>query len=237
MEAVTLDLATVSVALEETGLIVLGAFHPVPEDRVPPLAQGAPAGTLVVIGNAGPAMWRVFSASPEARDGAPDPLDRWSARVIGALAVRWRGVTLFPFGGPPYRPFVAWAKRAGPVAESPLGMLIHPDYGVWHAYRGAIALAGRLALPAPDRRPRPCDRCAERPCLAACPVGAFTGAAYDVGACVRHISASAGAECVERGCRARLACPVGPAYRSTPAQAGFHMRAFLRARREEAGET
>lgn len=237
MEAPELDLSAVSAALGEAGLIALGAFHPMPEDRVPALDHGAPAGTLVVIGNAGPAMWRMFSAAPEARDGAPDPLDRWSARVIGALAARWRGAMLFPFGGPPHRPFVAWAKRAGPVAESPLGILIHPDYGLWHAYRGAIAFAARLPLPAPDPRPRPCDTCAGRPCLAACPVGAFTGAAYDAGACVRHISAPEGADCMERGCGARLACPVGPAYRSAPAQAGFHMRAFLGARRAEAGET
>ena len=35
-------------------------------------------------------MWEVFSGSPEASDGRPDPLDRWSRRVIGNLAAdRW----------------------------------------------------------------------------------------------------------------------------------------------------
>ena len=37
--------------------------------------------------------------------------------------------------------------RAEAVAPSPLGILIHPDYGLWHAYRGALAFAERLALP------------------------------------------------------------------------------------------
>ncbi len=143
---------------------------------------------------------------------------------------------LFPFGGPPHLPFGAWAKRAEPVAESPLGMLIHPDYGLWHAYRGALAFAATLDLPPRAERPRPCDTCAGRPCLSACPVAAFSEAGYDVAACTDHISAPAGADCMEAACRARRACPVGPEYAYEPAQARFHMKHFLEARRREGAE-
>src|SRR4030095_137820 len=48
-----------------------------------------------------------------------------------------------------------WAMRAEAVAPSPLGILIHPDYGLWHAYRGALAFAERLALPPRGARPLP----------------------------------------------------------------------------------
>jgi hypothetical protein len=59
-------------------------------------------------------------------------------------------------------------------------------------------------------------------------VGAFSPGAYDVAACVGHVKSVAGADCMEAGCRARRACPVGPEYAYSPAQANFFMHAFLR---------
>jgi hypothetical protein len=222
-----MEYATIEAALAREGLIARGGFHPEPGDGVP-----GPARTLIMVGNAGPEMWRAFAASPEF-DTAPDPLDRWSERVIGELATELGAAVLFPFGGPPHRPFIAWAKRAEPVAESPLGILIHPDYGLWHAYRGALAFAEALALPPRDERPRPCDTCAEQPCLSACPVGAFSTAGYDVSACADHLSVPAGADCMAEACRARRACPIGRDALYAPEQARFHMTRFLAARRRE----
>lgn len=228
-----MDYAAVEAGLRPYGLMARGGFHPVPTDGVPALGDGRPARSLVLVGNAGADLWRAFCRASEAGDGRPDPLNRWSARVLDGLAGRWGARALYPFGGPPYLPFVAWAKRAEPVAESPLGVLIHPDYGLWHAYRGALAFAERLDLPARAARPRPCDTCPDQPCLTACPVSAFTDRGYDAGACVDHISTPAGTDCVELGCRARRACPVGRAYAYEPAQARFHMAAFRRAQRRE----
>ncbi|RMD61918.1 MAG: hypothetical protein D6826_08700 [Alphaproteobacteria bacterium] len=226
---------TVAAGLADVGLRARGGFHPLPEDRVPPLPDGRPAATLILVGNVGPDMWRTFAAAPENEDGGSDALDRWTARILDDLAARWGAMALYPFGGPPYRPFIAWAKRAEPVAESPLGILIHPDYGLWHAYRGALAFAAPIALPARAARPRPCDTCTARPCLAACPVGAFRATGYDVAACVNHLVNRAGVECMEGGCLARRACPVGRRHVYEGAQARFHMAAFLRARREQQG--
>ena len=228
-----MEYATIEAALARHGLIGRGGFYVEPSDGVPALPDGRPAGTLVPVGNAGPAMWHAFAEAPEFANGGPDALDRWSARVLKDLAAELVATALFPFGGPPYLPFVAWAKRAGPVAESPLGILVHPDFGLWHAYRGALAFAGRVALPPRDERPRPCDDCAGKPCLSACPVGAFTGSSYDVPACVKHISTPAGADCMDLGCRARRACPVGQDHAYVSAQARFHMDAFRRARQRD----
>lgn len=133
---------------------------------------------------------------------------------------------LFPFGGPPYLPFQRWAMRAEAVAPSPLGVLIHPDHGLWHAYRGALAFAELLALPPRDSRPRPCDSCADRPCLSACPVGAFRDGRYDVPTCMSHLEQPAGEACMSAACLARRACPVGREGAYDPAQARFHMQAF-----------
>ncbi|MFO1061932.1 MAG: ferredoxin [Dongiaceae bacterium] len=223
--------AAIVADLAAAGLAWRGGFHPAPQDGVPALPGGRAAATLILAGTVGSAWWADFAPSPEARDGAADPLDRWSRRLLTDLAARHAAAALFPFGGPPYLPFQRWAGRAEPVAPSPLGILIHPEYGLWHAYRGALAFAERLALPAPPAAPNPCASCRGRPCLEACPVGAFAAAGYDVARCVAHLDGPAGGACVAAGCQARLACPVGSDYRYAPAAAGFHMAAFLRARR------
>ena len=228
-----MEYGSVEAALSARGLVARGGFHPTPADRVPMLADGRPAGTLVLVGNVGPGLWRAFAGSREFGT-APDPLDRWTRRVLTELADRWGVRALFPFGGPPYLPFVPWAKRAEPVFESPLGILIHPDHGLWHAYRGALAFAETMALPPRAARARPCDACADKPCLSACPVGAFTDGTYDVASCTRHIAAPEGSDCLDRGCRARRACPVGSEGAYEPAQARFFMAAFLAARQREA---
>ncbi len=223
----SLDRDALEAALAAQGLILRGGFHPEPADELPALPDGQAAASLILIGNAGPALWQHFAAAPEHGDGAGDPMNRWTARVVGALAEALGALALYPFGGPPYWPFIAWAKRCEPVAESPLGLLIHPDYGLWHAYRAALLLPRRLGLPARETRPLPCESCAQRPCLGACPVGAFTAPGYDVGACAGHLQAPEGADCMAIACRARRACPAGAAYVYEPAQAAFHMAAFL----------
>ena len=220
---------TIVAAVEAEGLASRGAFHPAADDAVPPFADGTPAATLVLVGNAGPGMWPVFAASEEADDGAPDALDRWSRRVVSRLADALGGAAHFPFGGPPWLPFIRWAQRAGPVYPSPIGPLVHPDFGLWHAYRGAVAFRERLDLPPRDNRASPCDTCANRPCLSSCPVGAFSASGYDVARCVAHIGGRAGARCLGAGGLARHACPVGRETAYAPPQAAFHMQAFLAA--------
>lgn len=208
------------------GLILRGGFHPDDADGIPRLPDGRRVATLLLIGNAGPAMWDRFAASAES-NASDAPLDRWTRRVVTALAAEFGAQPHFPFGGPPHLPFQRWALRAEPVHVSPIKLLIHPDYGLWHAYRGALGFADRLALDPIQPRGSPCATCGDRPCLAGCPVGAFDEQGYDATRCVNHVESMAGRDCGEAGCRARRACPVGASYRYEPAQARFHMRAFI----------
>lgn len=180
------------------------------------------------MGNVGPAFWRRLQAAPEA--GGPDPVDRWTARELGGLAAGLGLGVAFPFGGPPFHPFQRWARRADPeLAASPLGLLIHPDHGLWHALRAALLLPEAVALPGIRQpRPSPCASCAAKPCLAACPVGAFTAAGFAATACRSCLSTLSGQACVIQGCLARDACPVGRAHRYPAAQIQHHTRAFAR---------
>lgn len=224
-----MELAEIEAVLEAEGLRSRGGFHPAADEPVPEAADGRPAGTLILAGALGGSLWPAFSGSSKFADGRPDPLDRWSRRVIEGLATRLGATAVFPFGGPPHWPFQAWARRAEPLSPSPLGILIHPEHGLWHSYRGALVFARRIELPVSEPVASPCESCAEKPCLAACPVAAFSPAGYDVVACRGHLSSGAAEPCFAGACLARRACPVGPASRYGEDQARFHMTAFHRA--------
>jgi hypothetical protein len=219
-------LASIENAIERAGLAPRGTLRLKDAGRVGALA---PFRTLVLAGMIGAQNWDAFAESPEAGDGAPDPLDRWSRRSLDGIARQFGAEALYPFGGPPYWPFPSWAARAEPLSASPLGMLIHAEYGLWHSYRGALALREELASASAPAGTSPCDSCSERPCLSACPVGAFTAAGYDVARCREHLRGPNGRECLEQGCLARRACPVGRAWAHGAQQTQFHMRAFLAA--------
>jgi hypothetical protein len=221
------DVETVFAAIRRTGLVPRGALSLMDGERTGELAD---IGTIVLAGMAGREGWSAFAASQEAGDGLAHPLDRWSRRVIEALAGELGARALFPFGGPPFLPFQQWAQRAERVHPSPIGILIQPRYGLWHSYRGALGLSEKLAIAAPATVRSPCETCTGRWCLSACPVGAFSSAGYDVAACAGHLRSAAGADCMDFGCRARRTCPVGAEYAYEPQQANFLMRAFLRGR-------
>ena len=205
-------LAAIETAAEAHGLIVMG---------ISPSDEGA----CILLG-AGSDLWPIFQASDEALDGLADPLDRWSKRVIGDLAKTHSGVAKFPSDGPPYLPFIQWAKNSGRFWQSPTGMLIHDEAGLMISIRGAIFLPG-VSVTAPTG-PSPCESCTEKPCLTACPVSALSGSApYDVPACKSHIRSDAGAACMSDGCLTRRACPVSQSFGRDPAQSSFHMRAFV----------
>lgn len=200
-------------------LDVFGAFHPGPQDGVPPGTR-----TLLLLGPGEPGFWPHVTASPEFADGAPDPLDRWSRRVIGQLACDLGAKALFPFGGPPWQPFIAWARKSGRAWESPVGLLVHDRAGLMVSYRGALALKVHIDLPAPPQA-APCETCAQ-PCLRACPVGALSGAGYDTAACHGYLDTGPGADCRNGGCAVRRSCPVSQGYGRLPAQSAYHMARF-----------
>ena len=203
----------------EWRLEVFGAFHPEPGDLAP---EGT--GTLLLLGPREPGFWDHFAESPECRDGDQDPLDRWSMRAVSAIAESAVAEPLFPFGGPPYRPFHRWAIRSGRAWQSPVGMLVHDRAGLMASYRGALALGERLELP--DLPNRPCDSCPDRPCETACPSGALGTRGYDVPVCREFLDSPDGRECMTLGCAVRRSCPVSRLHARIPEQSAFHMKAF-----------
>ena len=184
--------------------------------------------SIALVGNVGSSYWPVFSQSDEYQDGLPDALDRWSRRVAGQVEEDFEVKAIFPFDGPPYFPFLQWAMRAEPLSQSPLGLMIHPQHGLWHSYRFGLLFQQSQIQDPPDLSvASPCQTCAEQPCLHSCPVNAFNTQGYDVGSCAAYLKQTPDASCHQQGCLARLACPVGKNYRYESAQHRFHLRAFI----------
>ncbi len=211
-----MSLARLKAAATGHHLAVFGLCHTTVDDDMG-------AGTLALLGPDEPGFWSHLTRQPEMTDGMPDPVDRWSRRVITTLAEACSGRALFPFGDPP-RPFIGWALRSRRAWVSPVGMLVHDQAGLMVSYRGAILLDEVIDLPAADASP--CDNCADRPCLSACPVGALDKDGYDLNACHTFLDTADGSACMTAGCAVRQSCPVSASYGRQPAQSGYHMRQF-----------
>jgi hypothetical protein len=209
-----------------------GACAPVaPALRLEALLPGARG--AVVVGSGGRGFFEGFLRAPEASDGGPNPLDRYTRAVIeeaarSALDPAGVGhVELFPFlgegaiAGRGHVPFQRLGRAAGVGGQSPLGLQIHPVFGPWWAYRGLVVVTAELVTGEPLG-----DACAgcPAPCVGACPASAVRREGFDVPAChARRLTA----EPCRLSCDARIACVRGPEHRYTAEQLAFHMRASM----------
>lgn len=201
-------------------LDILGGFHPDAEDELGGIQ------TILLLGPKEPSYWPYFSQTPEYLDGTPNPVDRWSARVITALATAFNAQPYYPFTGPPYQPFFQWALRSGRCHQSPINLLVHGTAGLFVSFRGALGFAQQLDLPPTPSAP--CETCIDRPCLTACPVSAFATDSYDVPACTAELRSADRADCRSQGCSARRSCPVSQSYGRVAKQSAYHMQVFLK---------
>ncbi len=230
------ELEAIADALTTNGLVLAGAFHldadgpAMPSERQSPAMVSSPIKTVALIANIGSTLWSSFKMSDAFMDGQPHPLDRWSRARAGELAAHYGAAVVMPSDGPPYYPFQRWARRATGAQPSPIGLLMHPTYGLWWALRAALVFDRELALGAFAGPEQPqlaaCDTCEDRPCLTTCPVSAFKVDGYDVATCRSHVQSPEGEACARGSCLARRACPIARDLAYGTEHATFHMDAF-----------
>lgn len=192
---------------------------------------------VLVVGNAGGALWSAFLADLRAdpRRLAEDdqPLDAYVRRAVEAADVELRAYERrWVFGdagetdiagraGTPLRTEArrahldmrTLAERAGIGVRGRLELLMDAEAGPWIGLRAACFVQAPFPADAAPTGFSPCADCDA--CARACPGGAFTGGRFDIGACVAFRAASTACA---HGCAARRACPVGTA-RAYPKEA------------------
>lgn len=196
------------------GLLPFGWFRD--QDRI--------AGLL--IGNIGSSLWFSFQTSEEFNDGQKNSLDRWTQSILQPVAHELKADVRLPFGEKIW-PFQQWAGKATGMKQSPIGLFIHPEYGLWTAFRGAFMFDADIQFNQKLVEWHPCDRCAEKPCLTTCPIGAFTSQGYDYLSCKSHVRSDAGHACKSGSCLARKSCPIGTDFAYEQDHQFFHMAAYI----------
>ncbi|WP_245408293.1 hypothetical protein [Zhengella mangrovi] len=220
-------LQTIGAALSPHGLILRGGFNFGAHDIPPDGPDGGPAGSVLLVGHGGGTIWEPFERWRDLQpEGMAHPLDGWSKQVLESVARDCDARAVFP-SDPPYLPFQRWAMRAEGLRPSPLGVLMHPVFGPWHGYRGALLFSQALAISPAGTVSHACDSCAAKPCLATCPVAAYSPQGFEVDTCRSHVRGASGGLCRNSGCLARNACPVGRDHRYSGVQQRFHQAAFL----------
>ncbi|WP_298985305.1 hypothetical protein [uncultured Roseibium sp.] len=213
-------------SLAAAGFFVLGGFSPGYGDPIPALKSGKHPRSLLLVGSTGQTLWPLLTSSPEFSDEKPDPLDRYTKRILSAIAIANDLEALFPFEGPPFHPFQQWALACGGFSQSPMGVLAHQRYGPWTGFRAALLSELVVEVAVASKVDGPCETCRDKPCISACPVSALSiENGYDVPKCREHLVSMKNASCWS-GCLARRACPIGEDHRQDPANARFHMDCF-----------
>lgn len=196
--------------------------------------------SIVAIGNGGGAFWKEFQRHAAENPGwreRENPLDDFTAAIfeseispaLDAAGVAHAAVYPFTDGGPTLD-FMELGKVAGLGGPSILGVVLHPRYGPWIAFRAALLVEEEIDAPGAAVGFDPCPRCAERACVSACPASAISyPSGWDVARCLTY-RVEREAQCTPR-CAARAACVLGPEHRYPDDELAYHQMRALRAMR------
>jgi hypothetical protein len=209
-----------------------------PEYQAKAIAPGARS--IIVIGNGGGAFWKAFKLYAAAHPGwreRDNPLDDFTRVVVERdiePALAKSSLThkiIYPFmsNGPTLN-FMEAGKAAGLSGPSILGVVVHPIYGPWIAFRAAILLNELIDAPGEGYQFDPCPTCIPRSCISACPADAVSVAkGWDIPKCLTH-RVEVETDCAPR-CHARAGCVLGPEHRYPDDELAYHQMRALRAMR------
>jgi hypothetical protein len=198
------------------------------------------ARSIIVVANGGGDFWRAFTRYADVHRGwleRPDPLDDFTRAIVEDTltpAVCAAGVTctpVYPFASdPPQLNFMQLGRLAGLAGPSIIGVVVHPIYGPWLAFRAALLVDVVLDVPGAALGFDPCPTCVARSCIKGCPAEAVSNEhGWDLAGCLKFRVEQEPA-CAPR-CHARAACVLGPEYRYPDAELAYHQRRALKVMR------
>lgn len=186
---------------------------------------------LVLIAHGGRKLWQRFNQEAGVGENPLDQMcvDAWQSVMSGEDFRRVEYEILYPTSEPLASCGVSLAELgslAGWQQKSPLGIGIHPEFGLWSAIRLLVLVDGDSVWPDDNdgseaqKSPSICDSCVDRPCLSSCPAGATDFQEFDVPACIAFRQTDA-SPC-EQTCLSRLACPVAKEHSYSKVQLNYH---------------
>jgi epoxyqueuosine reductase len=188
---------------------------------------------LILLGSGGSMIWPSMTQDPGTKMQEPDPVDNYTIRAVRKV---FDSDVIIVYPTNRLIPLQALGKLAGWHHDSPLGLGIHPVFGLWFAYRAVImSRAGftPLAGEIDGQAGSPCESCRDKPCITACPASAAIESGFGVQRCSDY-RMEPDSSCQSR-CISRLACPVGRDHRYLPDQMAYHYRHSLAAIRRYRG--
>ena len=181
---------------------------------------------LLLLAHGGRQLWQMVTTTA---DRSSDPIDDFSRQrvqyVIDHYLQSPAHIWLYP--GDLLLPLQQLGAAVGWQQTSPLGLGIHPHYGLWFAYRAALLVDAELPVTEFAQASHSvCEQCGEKPCITTCPAAAVSeNQAFALTACADY-RLSESSPCADR-CLARLACPVGEQYRYSDEQLQYHYQRSL----------
>jgi len=174
---------------------------------------------LLLFGHAGKRFWQRLI---ESKVTSPNQVDDRSVQVIKTCLANVASASdykiLYP--GSSMLPLQDLGRLSGWHHDSPLGLGIHPSYGLWFAYRGVVLSKTTFTPTVSLTNPSPCLSCKDKNCIATCPAKALSPDRFDVKKCVSY-RLTEESTCTAK-CIARIACPVGSEHRYAEDQLNYH---------------
>jgi epoxyqueuosine reductase len=221
-------LNSVAEELYERGLNLQAVFqfNQIPDTLKTRIVQCEPDAAryqyLILLGNGGTRFWESMQRHRTRNLLDENPVDNYFIRSVeNTFAANPDYRIIYP--GNHLLPLQSLGKLVGWHHDSPLGLGIHPVFGLWFAYRGMI-LSNTEFIPATDDfdavPESPCASCQEKHCINACPAAAVTSSGLKIKPCTSYRLES-DSRCQTR-CISRLVCPIGRDYRYLEEQMAYH---------------
>jgi epoxyqueuosine reductase QueG len=197
------------------------------------------AKSVILVGFAGRGFWEMLQGflkeNPEFRGTREDWIDDYTLFQFMSASQIFEDENVnyemtFPFGsGGLSIDFSKLGELGGVGVKSLMGILIHPEYGLWISLRGAIVTDLEFAhYDEPLSSFNPCPECS-KPCISACPANTVSENGWDYTACMKFRLSD---DTCRDNCASRRACPYGKEHQYSEEQLAHHHRFVLRSIRK-----
>jgi len=187
---------------------------------------------LILIGHAGPQLWKCLQPLEL---HSQHPFDDYSQNHCQQFFEQRFSKDDFKLIFPSHsradsQPSLIGLQQLGELVgwhgESPFKVGINAQWGSWFAYR-AVVLTKSAYQPSPIKSNRtPCQSCANKTCIPACPADALKNHDLDLKRCIDYRKQTSSL-CKDR-CLARMACPIATDLQYSLAQIQYHYSQSMR---------